>query len=113
MGGMTNQVRQHRARGWPTGFSLNDHWIQGEAQKANLRCEASGPSVCCCILKPRVCYCVMRMVRPTECQQHVHVGNRNQNPSSSIKLRTTCGSIGFANGICTTGKPLRNSMPGA
>lgn len=81
-----------------SGLAINRHThylrIQREAQKARLRQQAGRPSRARVASKPVMRCVVMSMVAPRQGEQHVDIGQCNQNPSSSRHWRTLAGSMG-------------------
>src|SRR5919109_4672682 len=95
-----------------SGLAINRHanhlWTQREAQKASLRQQAGRPSRGRVASKPTMRRLVMRMVAPRQGEQHVDIGQCNQNPSSSRHWRTLTGSMGGVSSLTImTGSPLR------
>src|SRR6266508_2311934 len=88
-----------------SGLTINRHAdnlrIQREAQKACLRQQAGRPSRGCVARKPAVRRIVMRMIAPRQGEQHVDIGQRNQNPSSSRHWRTLAESMGGVSSLTT------------
>ena len=88
---MSDQVIEQCQHGISRKLSADDLGIQREPHEPGLRRQARGSPGRRVGRKPPARRRVMHMIAPRECEQDVHIRQRNQKPSPSIACRTVAG----------------------